>query len=112
MQLPASNRLKSLLDFRHSVHIICPKLGDERHLEAEELRGSSGGFRLSRFWKLQALCFSFAFGGASVQSGELTVPKPCKITRDNTEKQSLVNFIYLIVMKRILGKKCYDLRYL
>ena len=38
--------------------------------------------------KLHALCFPFAFGGASVQSGELTVLKPRKITRDNTEKRS------------------------
>ena len=37
--------------------------------------------------KLHALYFSFAFGGTSVQSGELTVPKPRKITRDNTEKR-------------------------
>ena len=37
--------------------------------------------------KWHALCFSFAYGEASVQSGELTVPKPRKATRDNTEKR-------------------------
>ena len=42
-------------------------------------------------------CFTFAF----VQSGVLTVSKPRKVTRDNTEKRSLVNFIYLTIIKRI-----------
>ena len=46
-------------------------------------------------------CFTFAFGEASMQSGVLTVSEPRKITRDNTEKRSLVNFIYLTVIKRI-----------
>ena len=58
-------------------------LGGARHLE-REIRRSSGGFRPRRSWKLHALCsslLSFAF------KGELTVLKPRKITRDNTEKQ-------------------------
>ena len=63
-------------------------MGGEGHLEAEEIRQSSGGVRPGRSWKLHALCLSFFFGGASVQSGELTVPKPRKITRDNIEKRS------------------------
>ena len=36
-----------------------PKLGGERRLEAEEIRRSSGGFRLRRSWKLYALFFFF-----------------------------------------------------
>ena len=91
---------------------MCSKLGGERNLEVEEIRRSSGGFRPRRSWKLHALCFYLAFGGASVHSGELTVPKPCKITPDNTEKRRQVNFIYLTVIKRILGMKWHDLRYL
>ena len=46
-------------------------------------------------------CFTFAFGEAWVQSGVLTVSKPRKITRDNTEKRSYVNFIYLTIIKWI-----------
>ena len=42
----------------------------------------------------------------------LTVPKSRKITWDNTGKWRELNFIYLTVLKRILGTKCYDLRYL
>ena len=38
-------------------------------MEAEEIRRSSGGFQPRRSWKLHALCFSFAFGVTSVQSG-------------------------------------------
>ena len=45
----------------------------------------------------------WCFGGASVQSGELTFLKPRKITRDNTEKRRSVNFIYLTVIKWIWG---------
>ena len=52
-------------------------------MEGEEIRRSSGGFRPRRSWELHALCFFFAFGGALVQSGELTVLKPRKITRDS-----------------------------
>ena len=60
--------------FLHVYRLLtCPKLGGEQHLEAEEIRRSCGGFRPWRSWKLRALCFSFAFGRASVQSGELTV---------------------------------------
>ena len=66
--------------------LLSPKLGGERHLEAEEIRQSSRGFWPSRSWKLHALCFFFAFGGAAVQSGELTVPNSSKITLDNTGK--------------------------
>ena len=49
--------------------LTCPKLGVERHLEAEEIRRSSEDFRPRRSLKLHALCFSFAFGVASMQSG-------------------------------------------
>ena len=90
--------------------LMSPKLGGERHLEAEEIRRSSRGFWPRRSWKLHALCFSFAFGGAVVQSGELTVPNSFKITLDNIEKQRKVNFIHLTVMKRMLRMKCFDLR--
>ena len=55
--------------------------GGEQHFEAEEIWRSSGGFRPRRSRKLHALCFSFAFGETSVQSGELTVAKPRKIIR-------------------------------
>ena len=36
--------------------LMSPKLGGERHLEAEEIRQSSRGFWPSRSWKLHALC--------------------------------------------------------
>ena len=66
--------------------LTCPKLGGERHLEVEEIRRSSKGFRPDGPGSCTP-CFSFAFGGPSVQSGELTIPKIYKITRDNTEKE-------------------------
>ena len=75
-----------------------PKLAGEWHLEAEEIRRSSGGFQPRGSWKLHTLYSSFAlsFRGASVRIGELTVPKPRKITRDNTKnKDKLTLFIWL-----------------
>ena len=39
----------------HFCRILkCPKLGGEWHLEAEEIRRGSGGFRPRRSWKLHA----------------------------------------------------------
>ena len=71
--------------FLHDYRLITyPKLGGEQRLEAEEIRRSSGGFRPGRSWKLHALCFSFVFGGVSVQSGKLTVHK---ITRNNMKNK-------------------------
>ena len=75
-----------------------PKLAGEWHLEAEEIRRSSGGFQPRGSWKLHTLYSSFAlsFKGASVRIGELTVPKPRKIIRDNTKnKDKLTLFIWL-----------------
>ena len=65
--------------FLHVYRLLtCLKLGGEQHLEAEGIRQISRGFLSGRSWKLHALCFSFAFGMASVQSWEFTVPKPAK----------------------------------
>ena len=44
----------------------------------EGIQWSSGGFWPRMVPNFPPLCFSFAFGGASVHSGKLTVPKPLK----------------------------------
>ena len=76
------------------------------------------GRNSAKFWRLSAqkvlkvacLVCSFAFVVALVQSGELTVSKPRKITRDNIEKRSWVNLIYLTVIVQILEIKYCDLQ--
>ena len=65
------------------------------HHVAEEIRRSSGGFRPRRSWKLHALCFSFAFERASVQSGELTVPKSHETTQKNECKYTSLIWLSL-----------------
>ena len=65
------------------------------HHVAEEIRRSSGGFRPRRSWKLHALCFSFAFERASVQSGELTAPKSHETTQKNECKYTSLIWLSL-----------------
>ena len=84
--------LASLLHFFFLRLLACPRLGGERHLEAEEIRRF---FFFTLFFTLSAQAvlevtrpvFFLTFGGASMQSGELTDPKPSDITRDNIEKR-------------------------
>ena len=91
--------------------LTCPKLGGEWHLEAEEIRRSSGGFRPRRSWKLHAYCFSFAFGRASVQSEELIASKLRKITRDNPENEFNWTLFIWLSLSGFWGWS-HDLRYL
>ena len=85
-------------------------------MEAEEIRR----FFYAFFFTLSAqvvlevtrpVFFPYVWRGISAKWGT-NRPKTSDITRDNIEKRRQVNFIYLTVIKRILGMKCYDLQYL
>ena len=68
--------------FLHIYRLFtCLRLESEGHLEAEEIRRSSGGFWSRRSWKLHTLSFSFAFGKGWVQK--------CRINRPKTSQNHL-----------------------
>ena len=76
----------------------------------EEIQWSSGGFWPRMVPNLHPCVFLCLWRGISAQ-WQINCPKTPEITQDNTEKQRLLNFIYLTAIKWILGMKCYNLWY-